>query len=246
MSFDGRVALVTGSTRGIGWAVAQALATRGATVIVNGRDVAQAQARARELPAESGAEHEALAFDVADAAEVGVAMHEIFGRHRRLDVLVNNAGVMEQAVLGMIDAGAIQRAFAVNAIGALNVLQGASRLLARSERGAVVNVSSIVGRTGAPGQTAYAAAKAAVVGLTRAAAKELAPGVRVNAVAPGMVDTELLHGLSADVIAARVAAVGLGRLADPVEVAEAIVWLASDQASYVTGQVLGVDGGMVV
>jgi 3-oxoacyl-[acyl-carrier protein] reductase len=246
MSFDGRVALVTGATRGIGSAVAFALAQRGATVIVNGRDAERAEARARELPAPLGAQHEALAFDVADAGAVAVAMHEIFGRHRRLDVLVNNAGVMDQAVLGMISPDSVQRTFAVNAIGALNVLQGASRLLARSEHGAVVNVSSIVGLTGAPGQTAYAAAKAAVVGLTRAAAKELAPGVRVNAVAPGMVDTELLQGLPADVLARRVEAIGLGRLADPAEVAEAIVWLACDSASYVTGQVLGVDGGMVV
>ncbi len=246
MSFDGRVALVTGSTRGIGWAVAQQLAERGAIVIVNGRDTARAEARALELPSPSGAAHEALAFDVADAAAVATAMREIFDRHKRLDVLVNNAGVMDQGLLGMIAADALQHTFAVNAIGALNVLQGASRLMKRSDSGAIVNVSSIVGVAGAPGQTAYAAAKASVIGMTRAAAQELAPAVRVNAVAPGLVDTELLAGLPADVLAARVAAVGLGRLADPAEVAEAIVWLASDRSSYVTGQILGVDGGMVV
>jgi 3-oxoacyl-[acyl-carrier protein] reductase len=246
MSFDGRVALVTGSTRGIGWAVAQALAARGATVIVNGRDAARAQACARELPSPGGAVHEAQGFDVADASAVGVAMREIFGRHGRLDVLVNNAGVMDQAILGMIGAEALQRTFAVNAIGALNVLQGAARLMARSQHAAIVNVSSIVGVVGAPGQTAYASAKASVIGLTRAAAKELAPGVRVNAVAPGMVDTELLHDLAPEILERRIADIGLRRLADPHEVAEAIVWLASDSASYVTGQVLGVDGGMVL
>jgi 3-oxoacyl-[acyl-carrier protein] reductase len=200
MTFDGRVALVTGSTRGIGWAVAQLLARHGATVIVNGRDQPRAAARSLELASPSGAAHGALAFDVADAGAVAVAMREIFDRHKRLDVLVNNAGVMDQALLGMIGADAIQRAFAVNAVGALNVLQGASRLLKRSAHGAVVNVSSIVGVSGAAGQTVYAAAKAAVVGMTLAAAKELAPDVRVNAVAPGLVDTELLGGLPADVL----------------------------------------------
>jgi 3-oxoacyl-[acyl-carrier protein] reductase len=242
MSFDGRVALVTGSTRGIGHAVARALSDRGATVIVNGRDSERAQSVAGEL----GSGHEALAFDVADPEAVAAAMRTIFERHRRLDVLVNNAGVMDQGVLGMISADAISTAFAVNAAGALNVLQSASRLMKRSECASIVNVSSIVGVAGAPGQTAYASAKAAVIGMTRAAAKELAPAIRVNAVAPGMVDTELLAGLPEAVRDERIAAIGLKRLAEPAEVAEAIVWLASDRASYVTGQVLGVDGGMVV
>jgi 3-oxoacyl-[acyl-carrier protein] reductase len=229
------VALVTGSTRGIGLAAARRLAQDGFTVVVNGTDEAVARARADELGGD------ALAFDVADPAAVDAALRELFQRHKRLDALVNNAGVLEDALLGMIQP---QRTFAVNAMGVLNTMQAAARLLARGGGGSIVNVASIIGVTGNAGQVA---SKAAVIGMTRSAAKELAPkGVRVNAVAPGFIDTDMTRALPPETFDERVASVGLGRAGTPEEVAEAIAWLSSDRARYVTGQVLGVDGGMVI
>ncbi|MBX5441067.1 MAG: SDR family oxidoreductase [Solirubrobacteraceae bacterium] len=231
------VALVTGSTRGIGLAAARRLAEDGVTVVVNGTDAERAAAVAAELGGD------ALPFDVADADAVQAAVRELFSRHKRLDVLVNNAGILDDALLGMIQP---QRTFDVNALGVLNTMQACARLLARGDGGAIVNVASIIGITGNRGQVAYAGSKAAVIGMTRSAAKELAPKVRVNAVAPGFIDTDMTRALDPEIFEERVASVALGRAGTPEEVAEAIAWLASDRARYVTGQVLGVDGGMVI
>jgi 3-oxoacyl-[acyl-carrier protein] reductase len=232
------IALVTGSTRGIGLAAARQLTQDGFTVVVNGTDEAAAQARADELGGD------ALPFDVADPAAVEAAVRELFKRHKRLDVLVNNAGVLDDALLGMIKP---QRTFAINTMGVLNTMQACSRLLARGGGGAIVNVASIIGITGNTGQVAYGGSKAAVIGMTRSAAKELAPqNVRVNAVAPGFIDTDMTRAMSDEIFAERVASVGLGRAGTPEEVADVIAWLASDRARYVTGQVVGVDGGMVI
>ena len=190
--------------------------------------------------------HSGLAFDVAYASQVGAAIRELFSSRRRLDVLVNNAGVLDDALLGMIDSDSATRTFGVNALGILNTMQASARLLGRGG-GAIVNVASIIGVVGNSGQTAYGGSKAAVIGMTRSAAKELAlAGVRVNAVAPGFIDTDMVRHLPEGVYEQRVASVGIGRIGTPEEVAQAIAWLASDEASYVTGQVLGVDGGMVI
>jgi 3-oxoacyl-[acyl-carrier protein] reductase len=248
VGLSGKVALITGSTRGIGWATALQLAERGATVVLNGNsNREQLDARGHELRERFGGDHIGVAFDVADVDAVAAAAREVFARYRRLDVLVNNAGVLDDGLLGMIGGDSMARTFGVNALGVLNTTQAAARLLARNGGGAIVNVASIIGVVGNSGQVAYGGSKAAVIGMTRSAAKELAPtGVRVNAVAPGFIDTDMVRGLPDGVYEQRVASVALGRIGAPEEVARAIAWLASDDASYVTGQVLGVDGGMVI
>lgn len=244
IDLSGRIALITGASRGIGLASARALLTAGAGLVV----------AARRIPDDVLAELEALgpgrvsfvegAIEVPSVAK-GL-IKEVFARHKRLDILVNNAGRMKPAPIGMISDADIDEMLGVNLIGTLHLIQAAARLMAR-QGGSIVNLTSIVGRSGSAGQLAYSAAKAGVIGATFSAAKELAPkGIRVNAVAPGFIETDLTAALGEDVRAATVASIGMGHAGTPEEVADVILFLASDLSRYVTGQVIGVDGGMVL
>ncbi len=248
MILQDKVCLITGSTRGIGWAVARECARHGAAVILNARESsALLEERSRELVAEFHGTVFGLAADVTDTAAVRNCYLEIFRRFKRLDVLVNNAGILLGAMLGMIADEAIHKVIQTNLVGSLVHLQEASRLMGRNRRGSIINVASILGRFGSEGQTLYSASKAAVIGMTLAAAKELAPkSIRVNAVAPGIIDTAMTRELPREKLERSVASIRMGRIGTPEEVANVIVFLASDMSSYVTGQVLGVDGGMVV
>jgi 3-oxoacyl-[acyl-carrier protein] reductase len=247
-TLKGKVAFVTGSTRGIGWATARKFAQHGATIIVHGQSSPETvEQRAAEIRSEFPVECIGLVSDVADASSVKRCYSEIFKKYRRLDVLVNNAGILQDALLGMIPEAVMRRTLEVNTLGPLFHVQEASRLMSRSGGGSIINMSSIIGRFGNEGEAVYATSKAAIIGLTLAAAKELAPkNIRVNAVAPGFIRTDLTSHLSPEVFAERVKSIKMKRVGEPEEVANVILFLASDLASYVTGQILGVDGGMLV
>lgn len=260
----GRVALVTGGTRGIGLATARALAEAGATVVLTGRDETTAKSVADQLltdlaesdqpgvdlPARADGDQPrvaGIALDVTDAKATSSVIRGVAKSYGRLDIVVANAGVLEDALIGMIGAELVQRMLTTNVAGTINTVQAAARVMMRQRRGAIVVLASIVGEKGSAGQTAYAASKAAVANVARSSAKELGRyGIRVNAVAPGVIDTDMTRHLPADVLARRTADTPLGRLGQPEDVARAIRFLAGDEAAFVTGQVLGVDGGLVL
>jgi 3-oxoacyl-[acyl-carrier protein] reductase len=247
-TLSGRVAYVTGSTRGIGNAIARLFASHGAAVVVNGRQSAAAiAALAEELTAEAGTPCIGIHADQRDPEAIKQAYARIYSAYGRLDVLVNNAGILEDALLGMIPESSIGDTFEVNSIALIRNMQIATRLMRRGRTGSIINMSSIMGIHGNPGEVAYAASKAAVIGMTKAAAKELAPtGIRVNAIAPGFIDTDLTRSIPRAAFEQRLASIGMGRIGRPEDVANVALFLASDAASYVTGQVIGVDGSMVV
>ncbi len=242
---DGKVALVTGGSRGIGRATAEALAEQGATVIVN---YARGEAAAREVVdgiVARGGKAEMLGFDVADGATTEEAITSAAKRHGRLDILVANAGISIDGLLLRLKEEDVERTFAVNVQGAMSSARAALRTMMRAKAGRVIFLSSVVGETGNVGQAAYAASKAAIIGLTKSLAREYASrNITVNAVAPGYVETDMTQGIQGEQRENLLKSIPLGRVASSREIATAIVYLASDEASYVTGQVLRVNGGM--
>lgn len=243
VDLSGRVALVTGGSRGIGFAIASALHGAGCKVAILGRDEAKAVAAAAEL----GASAKGYRADVAIQADVEQALEAVERDLGPVDVLVNNAGITKDNLLFRIGVDDWDAVLDANLKGAFLLTKLAARGMIKRRWGRIVNIASVVGLIGNKGQASYAASKAGLIGFTKAVAKELASrNVLVNAVAPGYIDTELTRAISDEAKQTLQAAIPLGRLGAGADVAGAVLFLASDLASYITGQVLVVDGGMVM
>ncbi|MGE6235235.1 SDR family NAD(P)-dependent oxidoreductase [Aeromonas media] len=244
---QGKRVVITGAGRGIGLAIARQFAAQGAELWLNGRDEEAITRMVEALGVEFGVPCIPLCFDVADPQAVKQAFQQLFGQTRQLDVLINNAGVLDDALLGMVQQQQIERTFATNSYSTLYCSQYAARLMQRSGGGSIINMASIIGRVGNAGQAVYAGSKAAVIGITQSLAKELAASqIRVNTIAPGFIDTDMARSLPPAKFDERVASIAMGRIGTPDEVASVALFLASDLSRYVTGQVIGVDGGMLI
>jgi 3-oxoacyl-[acyl-carrier protein] reductase len=243
MLLEGRVALVTGASRGIGAAIARAFVTEGANVVLCARSEA-VEALAAELT-EAGHPARAVRGDVSDLAFARDLIATVRKEHGRLDVLVNNAGILRRGLIGMTSTDHMRELMDVNVLALMALTQYATRVMDRDRSPSVVNLTSIAGTQGAEGLAAYSASKAAVVGYTLASAKELAPkGIRVNAIAPGLIETDMMRDVTDAWPERRLPLIRMGRVGTPEDVAGVAVFLASDLSRYVTGQVIGVDGGM--
>jgi 3-oxoacyl-[acyl-carrier protein] reductase len=239
-SLEGKVALVTGGSRGIGVAVCRELAAAGAKVAVNYRSSADA---AEGLAKEIGGA--AIGGDVADAEQAAAVVAQAEEALGDLDILVNNAGITRDTLLARMSDEDWDEVIRTNLGGAFHTSRAVARKMLRRRSGSIVNMTSFVGLHGNPGQANYAASKAGIIGFTKALAKELGPrGVRVNAVAPGYIDTELTQGLPEDLRGFLLQNTPLGRLGEPRDVATAVRFLCSDEASFVTGEIMLVDGGL--
>jgi 3-oxoacyl-[acyl-carrier protein] reductase len=245
MRLSGKVALVTGSARGIGRSIAEAFSSEGAIVVVN--DVGN-DAGARETLAaitSSGGNGTVEMFDVGDAAQVDAGVKNILAAHGRIDILVNNAGITRDNLLLRMSEEEFDAVLRVNLKGTFLLTKAVTRQMIKQRSGKVVNISSVVGMMGNAGQANYSAAKAGIIGFTKSTARELAPrNITVNAIAPGFIRTAMTAGLPEAVQKSLFAQIPLGRFAEPQEVAELALFLASDASSYITGQVIGINGGM--
>ena len=241
ITLTGKTAFVTGSTRGIGLAIARALYDAGAKVAVVGRDAAKAQVVASEL----GERAAGFGCDVAIGTEVEAAIAAAEQRLGPIDILVNNAGLTKDNLILRMSEADWDAVLAANLKGAYLTIKAVTRGMMKRRSGRIINISSIVGLTGNAGQANYAASKAGLIGLTKSVAKEYASrNVLVNAVAPGFIETDMTSGLPPEAKAAMLGGVSLARPGRPEDVAGAVLFLASDLAGYITGQVLAVDGGM--
>jgi 3-oxoacyl-[acyl-carrier protein] reductase len=242
----GKVALVTGASRGIGAAIALRLADEGATIAINYYPGCEDDAAGVVQQIESAGGHAvAIVGDVSDPESCQTCVDAVIAEFGALDILVNNAGITRDGLMVRMSDADWAAVISTNLSGVFYMTRSAGKVMMKARTGSIVNIASVVGMMGNAGQANYSAAKAGVIGLTKTTARELASrGVRCNAVAPGFIETDMTAKLSESVREALMGEIALGRLGSPEDVASAVVFLASDEASYVTGQILAVDGGM--
>lgn len=247
MQLTGKTAIVTGGSRGIGRAAALTLAEAGADVaVIYAGNTAAAEETVR-LIEEKGRKGLAIQCDVADEAAVAAMVKDVKKELGRIDILVNNAGITRDGLLMIMKEEDWQAVLDTNLTGAFHCTKAVTRLMMKQRSGSIINITSVVGETGNAGQANYAAAKAGLIGFTKSVAKELASrNIRCNAIAPGCIETDMTAVLGEDTVDAMIQTIPMGRVAQPEEVAKAVLFLASDDASYITGQTLNVDGGMVM
>lgn len=247
ISLEGRTALVTGGSRGLGRAICTALAEAGAFVGVNYRGSEEAARETIRLIEEKGGNAVLAGFDVADPQAVAGGVAEFQSLRGTVDILVNNAGITRDGLLGRMKDGDWEDVLRVNLSGAFNTCRAVGKTMIRNRRGRIVNVASAAGEAGNAGQANYSAAKAGLIGLTKALARELAPrNILVNAVSPGIIEGGMSEGLTQDQLEAIKSHVPLGRVGKQSDVAAAILFLCSDWAEYITGQVIRVNGGLYI
>jgi 3-oxoacyl-[acyl-carrier protein] reductase len=248
LDLSGRVGVVTGASRGIGAAIADELAGHGMNLVLSGSHNTQnLEEVTTKLAEKTGVQVDFIKGDIADPRTSFDLAKLAFSKHRRLDLWVNNAGVLIDGLIGMVPQTDVDQTLAVNLAGVIHGTQAAARVMSRAKSGSIVNITSIIGRFGNSGQLVYGASKAGVIGATLSAAKELAAnGIRVNAVAPGFIRTDMVAQLPPEKFEERLASIRMGRIGEPEDIADVVLFLGSDLSRYVTGQVIGVDGGMVV
>jgi 3-oxoacyl-[acyl-carrier protein] reductase len=245
MVLQGQIALVTGASRGIGRAIAVELGKLGARVMINYAANKEAADETLRQLTECGGAAELVPFDVSDERQVDAEVKKIVDRHKKIDIVVNNAGVTSDNLLVRLKPEDWDRVLGINLKGTVHCTKAVCRGMLRERYGRMINIASVVGQTGNAGQSAYAASKAGIIGFTRAMAREVASrGITVNAVAPGYIDTEMTEKLPQDLKQEFLRSIPLGRFGTGEDVAAAVSFLASPAAGYITGQVIGVNGGL--
>lgn len=242
-----KVCLVTGANKGIGKAIALSFAKEGAIVYAHARENNNIENWAEDLSQKYSTKVIPVYFNLEDFEDARNKVLKIKANEGRVDVLVNNAGMVTYEMVPMVQIDVFKKMIDVNVLGTFNLLQVVSRIMSKQKAGSIINIASIVGEKGAKGQVSYSTSKGAVIAMTKAAAKEFASSnIRVNAIAPGMVETERFKNVFEQKFKEKINDIGMGRLAYPYEVAEACVFFAGDNSKYITGQILGIDGSLEI